>query len=107
MVDIDPALPEKVEQMEAERNGPRDWETIPKFTASGEEIPAAKTENVVPLFATDADYYNNLADLNRALTGEESDWLEGFYNTDTGRAFLEMDGRLKTVNEGNGFKEGQ
>ncbi len=102
IVEAAPDLPEKVERIEAEYTGLKALEAVPVIDAESlPELPEPDTEKsqaeVIPFFATDADYYNHLAGLVRPLSESEILFLEEFYRTESGKAFLQMDGRLKTA----------
>lgn len=111
MVETAPELPEKVERIEAEFTGPKAMESVPvidgkdvdletddsPFNEVGRGDFESQNAEVVPLFVTDSDYYNHLASLARPLSESEQNFLQEFYKTETGKAFLKMDGPLKTA----------
>jgi len=105
LVPLSPRLPEKIEQIEAEFTGPKAMAAVPIIEAeSFAELPEPETQQtkaeVIPLFATDVDYYSHLASLAQPLSESDIRFLEQFYKTETGKTFLEMDGPLKTATGG-------
>lgn len=105
IVEAAPNLPEKIERIETEFTGPKAMDAVRVITAQTQsKSPVLETEKpkaeVIPFFATDSDYYNHLAELNRPMSESESSFLDDFYKTETGKKFLEMDGNIKSANGG-------
>ncbi|MCF8719251.1 Mu transposase C-terminal domain-containing protein [Nitrospina gracilis] len=111
IIEISPDLPDQLERISGEHDSANAAKQIPEVSASTqqhEEIQQGPDtlepdspgpeENIVPLFSTEYEYYEYLADKPKnQLTQEETEWLETFYQTETGAQVLRNSGRA--VNE--------